>query len=110
MYYYGKYDQHMKNISGMHTSLISVLYSQHEIFFCIFLTEVKVSKQEWSLARGFYWMCKGISVKTGNLIFQCAGGLASGLGVTECAIKECQEEGSVDDETLKQLKSAGSIR
>lgn len=39
----------------------------------------------------------------------CAGGLASGLSVSECAIKECQEEGSVDDETLKHLKPVGSI-
>ncbi|XP_045207182.1 uncharacterized protein LOC123559431 [Mercenaria mercenaria] len=39
----------------------------------------------------------------------CAGGLTSGLGVTECTIKECQEEGSVEDETLKNLKAVGSI-
>ncbi|XP_060592122.1 uncharacterized protein LOC132746866 [Ruditapes philippinarum] len=39
----------------------------------------------------------------------CAGGLTSGLGITECTIKECQEEGSVDDETLKKLKPIGSI-
>ncbi|KAL4228799.1 hypothetical protein ACF0H5_011839 [Mactra antiquata] len=39
----------------------------------------------------------------------CAGGLASGLGVTECAIKECQEEGSVDDESLTKLKPVGSV-
>ena len=43
-------------------------------------------------------------------IIQCAGGLPSGLGITECTIKECQEEGSVDDETLKKLKPIGSIR
>ncbi|XP_052804255.1 uncharacterized protein LOC128234213 isoform X2 [Mya arenaria] len=39
----------------------------------------------------------------------CAGGLASGLGVMECAIKECREEASVDDETLKSLRPAGAV-
>ncbi|WAR05300.1 hypothetical protein MAR_020669 [Mya arenaria] len=41
---------------------------------------------------------------------ECAGGLASGLGVMECAIKECREEASVDDETLKSLRPAGAIQ
>jgi len=41
---------------------------------------------------------------------QCAGGLASGLGVLECARKECKEEASVDDETLKKLKPVGAVR
>lgn len=39
----------------------------------------------------------------------CAGGLSSGLSVRECAIKECQEEGSVDDETLKDLIPVGTL-
>lgn len=39
----------------------------------------------------------------------CAGGLTGGMGVRDCAIKECQEEASVDDETIKALKSVGCI-
>lgn len=39
----------------------------------------------------------------------CGGGLTSGLGVLECAIKECQEEASIDDEHLQNLKSVGAI-
>ncbi|KAJ8301990.1 hypothetical protein KUTeg_020977 [Tegillarca granosa] len=40
----------------------------------------------------------------------CAGGLSSGLGVLECARKECQEEASISDEYLKNLKPANCIR
>ncbi|KAH3877957.1 hypothetical protein DPMN_001836, partial [Dreissena polymorpha] len=39
----------------------------------------------------------------------CAGGLASGLGILECARKECEEEACVDDETLQRLTPAGTI-
>ncbi|KAL3853172.1 hypothetical protein ACJMK2_016737 [Sinanodonta woodiana] len=39
----------------------------------------------------------------------CAGGLSSGLGIMECAIKECQEEASVEDRYLRNLKSVGCI-
>ena len=41
---------------------------------------------------------------------QCAGGLTGGMGVLDCAIKECQEEASIDSELLKSLKSVGCIR
>ena len=41
---------------------------------------------------------------------QCAGGLSEGLGIQECAIKECQEEASLDDKTLEKLKSVGALR
>jgi len=43
-------------------------------------------------------------------LLQSAGGLASGLGVRECAVKESQEEASVDLEHSKKLKSVGSVR
>lgn len=39
----------------------------------------------------------------------CAGGLSSGLGVLECARKECQEEASISNEYLKNLKPANCI-
>ena len=41
---------------------------------------------------------------------QCAGGLGDGLEVLECAWKECQEEASIDEELLEDLKSVGIIR
>jgi len=39
----------------------------------------------------------------------CAGGLSSDLGVTECMRKECQEEASVSDPLLDQLKFVGNV-
>ncbi|KAK7102106.1 hypothetical protein V1264_020378 [Littorina saxatilis] len=39
----------------------------------------------------------------------CAGGLAAELEVLECAWKECQEEASIDDELLEDLKSVGTV-
>lgn len=41
---------------------------------------------------------------------QVAGGLSSGLGFRECAEKECQEEASVPEKYLKNLKSTGTVR
>ncbi|KAK3780849.1 hypothetical protein RRG08_059490 [Elysia crispata] len=39
----------------------------------------------------------------------CAGGLPAGMGVLECARKECQEEASVSDKLLERLKPVGCI-
>lgn len=39
----------------------------------------------------------------------CAGGLTGGMGIRECAMKECQEEASIDDEVLKRLKYVDCI-
>jgi hypothetical protein len=39
-----------------------------------------------------------------------AGGLGYGLEVLECAWKECQEEASIDEELLEELKSVSMIR
>ena len=44
------------------------------------------------------------------LCVQCAGGLGDGLGVRECAWKECEEEASIDEELLEDLKSVGVVR
>lgn len=45
-----------------------------------------------------------------NLLDQfVAGGLSSGLGFRECAEKECQEEASVPEKYLKNLKSTGTV-
>ena len=46
------------------------------------------------------------------LIFwlQCAGGLASGLGVRTCAVKECEEEASVPTHLTDKLKGVGCVR
>ena len=41
---------------------------------------------------------------------QCAGGLGNGLGVQVCAWKECQEEASIDEELLEDIKSVGIVR
>ncbi|XP_033728823.1 nudix hydrolase 24, chloroplastic-like [Pecten maximus] len=45
----------------------------------------------------------------GLLDNMCAGGLSSGLGVRECAIKECQEEASVPMEMFSGLHQTGCI-
>ncbi|RUS71469.1 hypothetical protein EGW08_020768 [Elysia chlorotica] len=39
----------------------------------------------------------------------CAGGLPAGMGVLECARKECQEEANVSDQLLDRLKPVGCI-
>ncbi|KAK6175120.1 hypothetical protein SNE40_013645 [Patella caerulea] len=39
----------------------------------------------------------------------CAGGLASGLGVRECMMKECGEEASVEDDDLNNLVAVGTV-
>ncbi|GFO27540.1 nudix hydrolase 20, chloroplastic-like, partial [Plakobranchus ocellatus] len=39
----------------------------------------------------------------------CAGGLAAGMGILECAKKECQEEASVSDKLLERLKPVGCV-
>ncbi|XP_076448357.1 uncharacterized protein LOC143285055 [Babylonia areolata] len=39
----------------------------------------------------------------------CAGGLPAGMGVKECAWKECQEEASIDEELLEEMKPVGTI-
>ncbi|KAL5014494.1 hypothetical protein ScPMuIL_008764 [Solemya velum] len=39
----------------------------------------------------------------------CAGGLSSGLGVEECAIKEAQEEADISEEHLENLQAVGCI-
>ncbi|XP_060074292.1 uncharacterized protein LOC132554015 [Ylistrum balloti] len=45
----------------------------------------------------------------GLLDNMCAGGLSSGLGVRECAIKECEEEASVPMELFSGLNQTGCI-
>lgn len=59
-------------------------------------------KSEWEMSSDPHCLVIGI--------LQCAGGLASGLGVRECAVKESQEEASVNVEYLDNLKSVGSVR
>ncbi|KAL8612521.1 hypothetical protein ACOMHN_053775 [Nucella lapillus] len=39
----------------------------------------------------------------------CAGGLGAGLGVKECAWKECAEEASIDEELLEEMKPVGTV-
>lgn len=39
----------------------------------------------------------------------CAGGLASGLGVRKCAVKECEEEASIPAHLTDKLKGAGCV-
>lgn len=39
----------------------------------------------------------------------CAGGLASGLGVRTCAVKECEEEASVPTYLTDKLKGVGCV-
>jgi hypothetical protein len=41
---------------------------------------------------------------------ECAGGLASGLGVRTCAVKECEEEASVPTYLTDKLKGVGCVR
>ncbi len=50
------------------------------------------------------------NILTFYVIFQSAGGLSSGLGIMECARKECQEEASVPDHILDNLKPVGCVR
>ncbi|XP_041350535.1 uncharacterized protein YJR142W-like isoform X2 [Gigantopelta aegis] len=45
----------------------------------------------------------------GFLDNMCAGALPSGLGVTECLIKECQEEASVELSYFEKLTSVGTV-
>ncbi|XP_069108813.1 uncharacterized protein [Argopecten irradians] len=40
---------------------------------------------------------------------KCAGGLSSGLGIRECAMKECAEEASVPTEMFSGLHQTGCI-
>lgn len=49
------------------------------------------------------------STYPGLLDNMCAGGLSAGLGVRECAWKECQEEASVPDHLLEKLQYTGII-
>ncbi|XP_048742310.2 uncharacterized protein LOC125655831 [Ostrea edulis] len=58
------------------------------------------------------WVAKRSSTKQTypNLLDQfVAGGLTSGLGFRECAEKECQEEASVPEIHLRNLKSTGTV-
>ena len=41
---------------------------------------------------------------------QVAGGLASGQSIMDCARKECQEEASVPENLIQQLKPVGCVR
>ena len=41
---------------------------------------------------------------------KAAGGLSSGEVTMECAKRECQEEASVPDELLKNIKPVGCVR
>ena len=44
------------------------------------------------------------------LYFKVAGGLASGQSVMDCAYKESEEEASVPEHILKNLKPCGTVR
>ncbi|ESO82574.1 hypothetical protein LOTGIDRAFT_169894 [Lottia gigantea] len=39
----------------------------------------------------------------------CAGGLATGIGIKDNMVKECQEEASISDDILHKLKSVGTV-
>ena len=63
----------------------------------------------WGLEGSAGVYMEGVSVPR-LFCVQSAGGLGDGLGVRECAWKESQEEASIDEELLEDLKSVGIIR
>ena len=44
------------------------------------------------------------------LSMKVAGGLKSGESVLECAKRECQEEASIPDDILENIKPVGCVR
>ena len=74
---------------------------------------VRGSKSVISNTVSVFWKKKQLQKFDNSLLYlfiKAAGGLSSGEVIVECAKRECQEEASVPDELLKNIKSAGCVR